>query len=121
LLWSGRRSRSSEIYVRASVDHVSEAELLHDRHGLARAAASRKKLWVERSSWGAREVGVSLAAIVLDEGNGHVRSACARNEALQPIKDDGSVMHRHRRLKLVHLRVNNEQHAARIAKWKPVL
>jgi hypothetical protein len=40
LLWSGRRSRSSEIYVRASVDHVSEAELLHDRHGLARAAAA---------------------------------------------------------------------------------
>jgi hypothetical protein len=30
-------------------------------------------------------------------------------------------MHRHRRLKLVHLRVNNEQHAARIAKWKSVL
>jgi hypothetical protein len=25
-------------------------------------------------------------------------------------------MHRHRRLKLVHLGVNNEQHAARIAK-----
>jgi hypothetical protein len=40
LLWSGRRSRSSEIYVRASVDHIAKAELLHDRHGLARAAAT---------------------------------------------------------------------------------
>ena len=29
---------------------------------------------------------------------------------------DGAVMHRHWPLKLVHLRVNNEQHAARIAK-----
>ena len=28
LLWLSRRSRSSEIYVRASVDHMGEAELL---------------------------------------------------------------------------------------------
>ena len=75
-----------------------------------------KQFWVERPAGGAGEVGVNLTTIVLDKGDGHVRGACARNEALQSIKDYGAVMHRHWPLKLVHLRVNNEQHAARIAK-----
>ena len=79
-------------------------------------AADGEELWVERPTWGTREVGVDFTTIVLDKGNGHVRRACARNEALQSIKDYGAVMHRHWPLKLVHLRVNNEQHAARIAK-----
>ena len=42
----------------------------------------REQLWVERPAGRAREIGVSLTAIVLDEGNGNVRGACARNEAL---------------------------------------
>jgi hypothetical protein len=84
-------------------------------------AASRKKLWVERPTWGAREVGVSLAAIVLDESYRNVCRASAFDEALQSLEDLRPVVHRHRRFKLIHLGVNNEQHAARIAKWKSVL
>jgi hypothetical protein len=45
-------------------------------------ATYREQIWVERPAWRAWEVGISLTAIVLDEGNGHIRGACARNEAL---------------------------------------
>jgi hypothetical protein len=41
-----------------------------------------KQFWVERPARGAREVGVYLTAIVLDEGYGHVCRASAFDEAL---------------------------------------
>ena len=68
---------------------------------------------------GAWKVGIRFATIVLYEGNRHVRGTCACNETREASEDCGAVMHRQRRLKLIHLGINNKQHGARIALKAP--
>jgi len=72
-----------------------------------------KQFWVERPARGAGEVGVNLATIVLDESYRNVCRASAFDEALQSLEDLRPVVHRHRRLELVHLGVNDEEHLHR--------
>ena len=76
-----------------------------------------KQFWVERPARGTGKVWVYLAAIVLDESNRNVGRASAFDEALQSLEDLRPVVHRHRRLELVHLGVNNQQHARQDSKW----
>lgn len=79
-------------------------------------APYREQLWMERPARCAREVGVNLTTIVLDKGNGHVRGACARNKAFKASQYCGAIVYRHRRLELVHLGINNEQHSVQRSK-----
>ena len=72
-----------------------------------------KQLWVECPAGGAREVGVYLTTIVLDEGNWSACRASAFNQALQSFEDLRPVVHRHRRFELIHLGVNDEEHLHR--------
>ena len=73
-------------------------------------ASYRNQFRMERPTGSAGEVRIDLAAIVLDEGNWNPCLTSAFNEALQSFKDLRPFVHRHRRLKLIHLHVNNEQH-----------
>lgn len=69
-----------------------------------------EQLWMERPARGAGKVGVNLTSIVLDKGNRNVCRASAFDEALQSLEDLRPVVHRHRRLELVHLRIDNQEH-----------
>jgi hypothetical protein len=69
-----------------------------------------KQFWVERPARGAGEVGIDFSAIVLDEGDGRTCRTCAFDEVLQATKNQRALMYRHRRLELVHLRVDNQEH-----------
>ena len=73
-------------------------------------ASYRNQFRMEGPTGSAGEVRIDLAAIVLDEGDGRTCRTCALDEALQTAKNQRAVVHRHRRLELAHLRIDNQEH-----------